>query len=417
MGENTCCKMQFSRLLTNTLRSRAVVGAAIGGSAFHSGYVHCHGGHSHGDAHLAARLELLEDKLASLEAQHASRYGFQTSTGQGDAVFSWEEGLTAALPDECRKVEQDMHGGFNEDAETGIVYTGIPGAGLYAISQDLKTWTKLGHDKRLEDNCHGLVVFKHQGNTMVAIAQNDAERVLIVDLQGNVQQTLCSPRGGEFNFGEANGYYSEKRHLGAPKLFSCTDVTFMDGKLYVVTGYCDGDFVLTAEVGSNGQWQWGPTAWGGKGDRAGQFQTAHGVTAHNNHIYVANREKHQVVKFTKDGDLVEIMPEIPAGSRICNIAHAEHHNYFVMNALAPIPHTGPRSAPIYAHTGNHLISVIDAGSLGIPVLKHIHHVYPHYVTSPSGEKKLYLLVHGWRHGKFAVLKHEPAGGAPAAVSI
>ena len=222
--------------------------------------------------------------------------------------------------------------------------------------------------------------------------------------------------------------------------------------VWQVTGYCDGDFVLTAEVGSNGQWQWGPTAWGGKGDRAGQFQTAHGVTAHNNHIYVANREKHQVpvmcryqllnsgstqvVKFTKDGDLVEIMPEIPAGvcsisaaddgvvevtalvgSRICNIAHAEHHNYFVMNALAPIPHTGPRSAPIYAHTGNHLISVIDAGSLGIPVLKHIHHVYPHYVTSPSGEKKLYLLVHGWRHGKFAVLKHEPAGGAPAVVSI
>ena len=31
-----------------------------------------------------------------------------------------------------------MHGGFNEDPKTGIVYTGIPGYGLCAISPDLK---------------------------------------------------------------------------------------------------------------------------------------------------------------------------------------------------------------------------------------------------------------------------------------
>ena len=32
-----------------------------------------------------------------------------------------------------------------------------------------------------------------------------------------------------------------------------------------------------------------------------------------------------------------------------------------------------RAAPIYAHSGESLVSVIDAGSLGIPVLKHLHH--------------------------------------------
>ena len=31
-----------------------------------------------------------------------------------------------------------MHGGFNEDPKTGIVYTGITGYGLCAISPDLK---------------------------------------------------------------------------------------------------------------------------------------------------------------------------------------------------------------------------------------------------------------------------------------
>jgi len=188
----------------------------------------------------------------------------------------------------------------------------------------------------------------------------------------------------------------------------------LDGALYVVTGYCQGDFVLCANC-DQGTWKWGTTAWGGKGTEAGKFQTAHGVTAHDEHIYVSNREAHQVVKFTKDGDLVEVMPEIPPGSRICNVAYAEHHNYFVMNSLVPLgspsmtgDSNGSRTAPIFAHTGDRLVSVIEPGSLGIPVLKHIHQVWPHYVPGANGDKRLHLLVHGWRDGKFAVLKHEPA---------
>ena len=113
-----------------------------------------------------------------------------------------------------------------------------------------------------------------------------------------------------------------------------------------------------------------------------------------------------------------------------------------MNALAPLPHTAPRTAPIYCHTGSRLVSTIDAGSLGIPVLKHLHHVWPHYVVAADGSRQLYLLVHGWRDGasarcplhacraapprlpcssrvpprvactgKFAVLKHEGRHGA------
>ena len=67
------------------------------------------------------------------------------------------------------------------------------------------------------------------------------------------------------------------------------------------------------------------------------------------------------------------------------------------------------SAPIYAHADGAVVSTIVPGDLGIPRLRHVHHAYPHYVTdAATGARTLYLLVHGWNEGKFAVLKHEPA---------
>ena len=83
-----------------------------------------------------------------------------------------------------------------------------------------------------------------------------------------------------------------------------------------------------------------------------------------------------------------------------------------MNALEPIRHTPAKTAPIYAHSGERLLSTIEPGELGIPVLKHLHNVWPHYVLEADGKRRLYLLVHGWSAGKYAVLKHEP-DGAPS----
>ena len=109
--------------------------------------------------------------------------------------------------------------------------------------------------------------------------------------------------------------------------FAVTDVTYCEEneRLYVVTGYCDGDFVLTASQGADGKWAWGPTAWGGKGDGAAQFQTAHGIFAHGGHIFVANREAHQVLEFTPEGALVRMLGDVPVGARICNVARAASH--------------------------------------------------------------------------------------------
>jgi hypothetical protein len=68
--------------------------------------------------------------------------------------------------------------------------------------------------------------------------------------------------------------------------------------------------------------------------------------------------------------------------------------------------------PIYFWAADKVISTVIPGDLGIPVLRHCHHVWPHYVTTPAGGRQLYLLIHGWNVGKFAVLKHVPDYNQP-----
>ena len=65
-----------------------------------------------------------------------------------------------------------------------------------------------------------------------------------------------------------------------------------------------------------------------------------------------------------------------------------------------------KSAPIYVHTGSQLKSTIVPGDLEIPNLTNIHQVWPHIINTENGSKQLYILVHGWNKGKYAVLKLE-----------
>ena len=316
-------------------------------------------------------------------------------TGQGAFIFSYDEGLTNAFPNEAREFEPGMHGGFNEDPETGIVYTGIPGYGLCSISPDLTTWNVIGSDERLKDNIHGIAFFVHKGEKYLAIAQ-EGKRVLVVTLEGSIVSEILKPSGNEFQFAPANAFFSSK-----DSNFGVTDVTYLKGTLYVAHGYSDGDFVMTIKE-KNGVWDWGKLAWGGKGNAPGQFQTAHGIYAHDNHILVANRAAGQVVKFTKKGKYVDTFNDIPEGSLVCNVSYKAEH-YF-LNALSALGEQ--KSAPIYVHTGENLVSTIVPGDLDIPVLTNIHQVWPHFVETENGSKQLYLLVHGWNQGKFAVLRLE-----------
>lgn len=239
-------------------------------------------------------------------------------TGQGEYVFSWDQELTAAFPKEAQEFEPGMHGGFNEDPETGIVYTGIPGYGLCSISADLTKWEAIGSDERLKDNIHGIVFFIHKGVKYLAVAQ-EGKRVLVLTLDGKIVSEILKPTGSEFEFDLANEFFaSEKSNFGV------TDVTYLKGTIYVAHGYSKGDFVLTIKE-KGGVWSWGKLAWGGKGDKPGQFKTAHGVYAHDNHILVANRAAGQAVKFTKKGKFVETFDNIPEGSLVCNISYKTEH--------------------------------------------------------------------------------------------
>eukprot|EP00912_Choanoflagellata_sp_UC4_P002004 UC4_evm1s1289 len=218
---------------------------------------------------------------------HQNR-SYRAVSGQDRAVFAWDTALTDCFPVAAKPFEGDMHGGFNEDKNTV-----------------------------------GIVVFDHKGKTLIAVALNNDQKILVVNLNGKIVQEMNKPEGHEFLFEEANEYYSKYKGKDTPKVFSCTDVTYMNGKLYVVTGYCPGDFVLTMEE-KKGKWHWGKIAWGGRGDKPGQFKTAHGVYAHEGSIYVANREGNYAIDYLE--------------------AYAE----------------------------DHVISTIIPGDLGIPVLRHCH---------------------------------------------
>lgn len=307
--------------------------------------------------------------------------------------FLWDKELSNAFPEAARTFEPNMHGGFTEDPETGLVYTGIPGYGLCEISADLKTWKKIGSDDRLKDNIHGIVFFVHEGKKHLAVAQN-GKRVLVLDLQGHIISDILKPSGDEFDFVPANSFFSSPGSN-----FGVTDVTCLDGILYVAHGYSTGDFILTIEE-REGSWTWSNLAWGGKGKAPGQFQTAHGIFAHEGQLLVANRAAGEVVRFRKDGGFVDKFTDIPAGSLVCNVSFSGEH--FIFNALSPIGNQ--KSAPVYIHTGEKLASTVIPGDLGIPVITNIHHVWPHYVTNSNGTKQLYILIHAWNKGKYAVLK-------------
>ena len=308
---------------------------------------------------IAGALSFSLSTLALAHDHHANKGGSgKLLTGQGDLVFSFDKALPSKFPDAAKSHEKKMHGGFTEDPRTGIVYTGIPGYGLCSISADLKEWKKLGKDKRLTGTIHGQVFFIHNKVARLALAQPSDKRILITDLSGKILQEIRTPTGTEFDFKPANEFYAKDQ-----KGFKVTDLTYLKGKLYAVTGYSKGDFVLTLEE-QNGKWAWAKLAWGGRGKNPGQFQTAHEVYAHEGYIYVANRAAFQVVKFTKDGKFLGMLNEIPTGSKICNVSFLKGHFFF--NALSRVAKTS--SAPIYAHSGTGLASTIIPGDLKVPVL-------------------------------------------------
>ena len=255
--------------------------------------------------------------------------------------------------------ESRMHGGFNEDPETGIVYTGIPGYGLCSISPDLKKWATIGTDERLKDNIHG-IVFLFTEEKYLAVAQ-EGKRVLVLTLDGKIVSEILKPTGNEFKFAEANKFFASK-----DSNFGVTDVTYLEGTLYVAHGYSKGDYILTIEE-NNGTWTWGDLAWEKKETTRAVHNSAWAVYAHKNHILLLTVRRDRWSSLQK-GVYVDIFDDIPEGSLVCNLSYKSEH-YF-LNALQAIGNQ--KSAPIYVHTSKNLTSTIVPGDLEIPDLTNIH---------------------------------------------
>lgn len=50
-------------------------------------------GHSHSDPDLAAKVSQLEQIINKMNAKLEGQYGVRNTSGQGDAIFSWDQGL------------------------------------------------------------------------------------------------------------------------------------------------------------------------------------------------------------------------------------------------------------------------------------------------------------------------------------
>ena len=85
--------------------------------------------------------------------------------------------------------------------------------------------------KKLKDNIHGIVHFSHKGKKLLAVAQ-EGKRVLILTTEGKVLSEIHKPLGNEFKFDLANKFFSSNESN-----FGVTDVTYLEGIIYVAHGY------------------------------------------------------------------------------------------------------------------------------------------------------------------------------------
>ncbi len=129
------------------------------------------------------------------------------------------------------------------------------------------------------DNPQGITLDEN-GNVYVTDTSND--RVQIFDGDGNFIR-----KWGEFGY--AAGQLSNPR-----------DILVKNGIVYITD---DGDRVQKFDVDGN------YIAWDQPGIENYSFSVPLGMTADNEHIYIADSENHRIVKFTSDGEFVTVFGE------------------------------------------------------------------------------------------------------------
>ncbi len=302
------------------------------------------------------------------------------------------------LPPEAQKVLKAAHGGFAVDRRPGKgeTYFALPGAGIIQISADLKSTRMLPTAAEMRDtNMHNTTIWSGpDGTPYLSFPGNGANRVFTTNLEGNLVHTLTPPPPGtDVGHPVATDYFAGRGN------FIPTDVEYMDGMLYMTTGYSNLDFVVTAKVTGFRpfQVQWHDLAFGGRGTGPGQLGTGHGITIPPGmkRIDVADRPNSEIDRYTRYGQYLSTL-RMPLGSFPCDIFY--DGQYAVVGSLHG-PDRG-KGAPIYIMENDQLVSTIMAKEdLGLANFQHIHNAVARRMNG-----KLYVIAQAWNPGDFAIFE-------------
>ena len=320
------------------------------------------------------------------------------TSGQGKMTFkvlytSRHLPAEAQVPD----VLKAAHGGFAVDRRPGKgeTYFALPGAGIIQISSDMKSTRMISTPPSMKDtNMHNATIWYSDGGAYLTFPGNQSKQVVTTTLDGKLVNTLKTPEPGtDLGHPHASDYFA-----GAGN-FVPTDTEYLDGMIYVATGYSKLDYVLTAKVLSTNPFkaEWHDLSFGGKGTGVGQFGTGHGITVPEGtrRVDVADRLYSEIDRFTRTGQYISTL-NMPFGSLPCDIDYLD--DYAIVGALRG-PDTS-RGAPIYILENDKLISTIMIKEdLGLENFTHIHNA----VLRKHGGKH-YVIAQAWNPGDFAILE-------------
>jgi len=302
------------------------------------------------------------------------------------------------LPAQARNVLTGAHGGFAVDTRPGHgeSYFALKGAGIIEISADMKSTRMLPTaDAMKNTNLHNTTIWTApDGGPYLTFPGNEASAVFTTKLDGTLVGTLPAPEPGvDLGNPIANDYFVGRGN------FIPTDTEYLDGLVYMTTGYSNLDFVLTAKVLSTAPFkaQWHDLAFGGRGTGPGQLGTGHGITIPpgTKRIDVADRPNAEIDRYTRYGQYISTL-RTPLGSLPCDTYYLD--DYLVIGALDGSDRS--KGAPIYIYENDKLISTImPKEDLGLTNFKHVHNAV---MRKYNG--KYYIIAQAWNPGDFAILE-------------
>ncbi|MCF6283637.1 MAG: hypothetical protein L3K26_00375 [Candidatus Hydrogenedentes bacterium] len=319
-------------------------------------------------------------------------------TGQGNLKFKVLH-TSKALPAAAMKGLNAAHGGFAVDRREGKgeIYFALPKVGIIRISADMNKIEVLPTDETMAaTNMHNTTVwYGKESAAYLTFPGNQSNKVYTTTIEGGLLNTLDAPTS-ETPFDEA----TVSKYFADGGKFVPTDVEVLDKRFYVTTGYSPLDWVLTADVGTEGgiSAAWTPFAFGGKGNGPGQFGTGHGITIapDGKTITVADRANAEIESFDTTGKHLGKL-DMPKGSLPCDIDYQS--GYMIVGCLkGPNPDLG---APIYLvdDAGEIKSTIMIKEDLGLEKFIHIHNA-----VMVERDGKFYIIAQAWNPGDFAILE-------------